>query len=217
MVAASPVPPCEDPRITDVVNGLIETGWHVHENFLSAAEVAALAAETRALWAEEDAFRQAGVGVGPTLKVRPEIRSDYVLWLDPAAPTPAQLPYVALLEQLRFAINQALFLGLFEFEGFLAVYPPGSFYQKHLDNFLGARHRLVTCVLYLNPAWQPGDGGELRLYPDENLPAQFVDIAPRGGTLACFLSERFPHEVLPARQERFSLTGWFRLRATDIL
>ena len=32
---------------------------------------------------------------------------------------------------------------------------------------------------------------------------------PEGGTLVCFLSDRFHHEVLPARRERLSITGWF--------
>jgi SM-20-related protein len=37
-------------------------------------------------------------------------------------------------------------------------------------------------------------------------------VAPVGGTLVAFLSERFHHEVLPARRERYSLTGWFTRR-----
>ena len=39
------------------------------------------------------------------------------------------------------------------------------------------------------------------------------DVLPRGGTLVVFLSDRFPHEVLPARRERLSLAGWFRRRS----
>ena len=35
-------------------------------------------------------------------------------------------------------------------------------------------------------------------------------IDPRGGTLACFLSETVPHEVLTSHRERYSLTAWFR-------
>lgn len=30
--------------------------------------------------------------------------------------------------------------------------------------------------------------------------------------MLCFSSERFHHEVLPARRERLSVTGWFRRR-----
>ena len=42
---------------------------------------------------------------------------------------------------------------------------------------------------------------------------QAIDVQPLGGTLVCFLAERFEHEVLPARRERLSVTGWFRARS----
>ncbi|MDD3447661.1 MAG: 2OG-Fe(II) oxygenase [Gammaproteobacteria bacterium] len=208
-----PPPPGEgetDP-VTRIAAALAGPGWCLAEAFLSPAETGALAAECRAL-REEGGFRHARIGVGASLRLRPEIRGDRVRWIDPAAPAPALRPYLERIERLRLALNETLWLGLFEFEGFFAVYPPGGFYARHLDNFEGARHRLVTCVLYLNGDWAPGDGGELRLYTDGEDPARRVDIEPRGGTLAAFLSERFPHEVLPARRDRLSLTGWLRLR-----
>jgi len=33
--------------------------------------------------------------------------------------------------------------------------------------------------------------------------------------MVLFLSEEFPHEVLPAMCSRYSLTAWFRINATD--
>jgi SM-20-related protein len=36
------------------------------------------------------------------------------------------------------------------------------------------------------------------------------DILPLGGRLVLFLSDLIEHEVLPARRERYSITGWFR-------
>ena len=41
---------------------------------------------------------------------------------------------------------------------------------------------------------------------------EFVLIEPRLGTLVCFLSGDFWHEVMPARKIRASITGWFRQR-----
>ena len=35
-------------------------------------------------------------------------------------------------------------------------------------------------------------------------------VAPKAGTLICFESERFPHEVLAAGSTRYSIAGWFR-------
>ena len=57
------------------------------------------------------------------------------------------------------------------------------------------------------------DGGELRLYLGTGSRGRSFDVLPRGGMLVVFLSDRFPHEVLPARRERLSLAGWFRRRS----
>ena len=37
---------------------------------------------------------------------------------------------------------------------------------------------------------------------------------PPGGTLVSFLSAELYHEVLPARRDRASITGWFKTRTT---
>jgi SM-20-related protein len=69
--------------------------------------------------------------------------------------------------------------------------------------------RVLSCVLYLNETWTAEDGGALRLH----LPgAETCDVLPVGGTLACFLSERFEHEVMPATRKRLSIAGWFKRR-----
>ncbi len=190
---------------------LAEHGWCVHPDFIDMSLRDALAAETREHW-QRGTFRHAGVGRGKTLTVRPEIRSDRVLWIDPAACSVAQTAYLRHIETLRVAINRALYLGLFDFEGHLAIYPPGSFYRKHVDRFADNSRRTVSAVLYLNDDWQVADGGQLRLYNIPGTAAQPLDVPPVGGTLVTFLSDHFPHEVLPATRERLSLTGWFRTR-----
>ena len=64
------------------------------------------------------------------------------------------------------------YTGLPRFEGHLACYPPGSAgYSRHVDRHhtdfsqTSHSHRVVSAVLYLNPAgWEPEDGGQLRIY-----------------------------------------------------
>jgi SM-20-related protein len=63
--------------------------------------------------------------------------------------------------------------------------------------------------MYLNENWALADGGALRIYDGKRV----RDVLPVAGTLVCFLSDRFEHEVLPATRERLSLSGWFRRRA----
>lgn len=224
------------PRNAKIIGELSARGWSITEGYFSAAEVAMLRAECRVRW-DGGSFRHAGVGRGAELKIRPEVRGDHVYWLDPTLPdTPQQQSYFTALEQLRRTINSELFLGLFDYEAFFAVYPPGRHYQKHLDRFRGAEdrsagsgsgrpqsarsaaatdgggQRTVTCVLYLNDDWKTEDGGQLRLYLDEAGEGPFVDVPPRAGTLAVFVTAGRWHEVLPATRERMSLTGFFRTR-----
>ncbi|HEK0779309.1 TPA: 2OG-Fe(II) oxygenase, partial [Proteus mirabilis] len=90
-----------------------------------------------------------------------------------------------------------------------ACYEKGAFYKKHLDAFKENVTRRLTTVLYLNDEWAPQDGGELVIYDlDDN---QLATVAPQGGRLVVFLSEQFPHEVLPTHKERISIAGWFRV------
>ncbi len=194
-----------------IVAGLADSGLAIIDDFLPPKRVAELAAEARELWARGD-FQDAGIGQGGNFQHNATIRTDQIRWLNPAAATPAQRRFLATLEGLRLAINRALFLGLFEFEGHLARYPAGAYYRKHLDQFRDTDQRVVSLILYLNAAWSEADGGQLRLYTDPSDESRQELVLPIGGRLVCFLSDRFPHEVLPARRERLSLTGWFRRR-----
>jgi len=158
-------------------------------------------------------FRKARVGRGSSTEVREEIRGDQVLWLEPDGTSVEQAAYLAELEILRLALNRRFFLGLFDFEGHFAIYPQGAFYKPHLDRHAGTSERIVTVILYLNPDWRPGDGGELKLWTTSGEKSgAFELIEPRLGTMVCFLAGDFWHEVMPAHKTRMSITGWFRAR-----
>ena len=81
----------------------------------------------------------------------------------------------------------------------------GGCFPLHYDNPGPPSNRALTCILYLNPDWSMGDGGELQLVPFMRRP---VRVAPRHDRLAVFLSDRVLHRVLPANKERFCLTVW---------
>lgn len=203
-------------RVASIARLLAEQGYCVLPDALPGDLLGALIRDARTAWDGEE-YRAARVGSGGSRHLAPAIRSDRILWFDQEAPTPAQRAYLDWLERLRLEINQHTFMGLFEWEGHFACYPPGSAYVRHLDVFADARQRQVSTVLYLNEAWQRGDGGELRIWtdpagPDWQLDSPTIDIEPRAGTLVLFLSEDYYHEVLPSRADRFSVTGWFRTR-----
>jgi len=209
---ASSPPPEQPPDPTEqIANTLADQGWCVTDNFLASLHISQLRHEAQQQW-QAGHFRRAGVGRGEDLEVRDEVRTDRVAWLDPNDLSVVQRLYWSRLEQLRLALNRSLFLGLYELEAHLAVYPPGTYYRKHLDQFRGISERRLSCILYLNDAWQAQDGGALRLYTDPDRPERSELILPQGGRLVSFFSARFLHEVEPAQRERFSLTGWFKRR-----
>lgn len=130
-------------------------------------------------------------------------------WIDRPGATRDEADVLARLERLRLAINAQLQLGAFDLELHWALYPPGTRYARHLDRSRGTRARVVSLVLYLNDAWRPEHGGALRLHLDGGA---VHDVLPQACTLVAFASDRFEHEVLPARRARLSLTGWLRRR-----
>lgn len=195
-----------------LIDDLAEHGWAIQAAALPADLTAELAAECRARQ-QRGALQPAGVGRAGAQAVNTGVRGDQIEWLE-AAQSPACARYLALLEALRLGLNRALYLGLEDYEGHFALYPPGAFYQKHLDRFRDDDKRSVSAVFYLNDDWLPEQGGALRLYLDAG---RELDVYPQAGTLLLFMSADWPHAVLPATRERLSLTGWFRRRGNGPL
>ncbi|WP_433737694.1 2OG-Fe(II) oxygenase [Pseudomonas putida] len=202
--------PSDHPLLLRIVDDLAANGWSQQNIFLPADLTRALAAECRKRAAEGE-LAPAAVGRGPSSEIREGIRGDHIQWIEPGQAEACD-SYLQLMDSLREAINRHLFLGLEDFETHFAMYPPGAFYLKHLDRFRDNDRRTVSAVVYLNDAWLPEHGGQLRMYLDED---RQYDVVPTGGCLVVFLSGDVPHEVLPATRERLSLTGWFRRRGNE--
>lgn len=194
--------------IASLPDAIAERGYCVIPAWLPPGAVAALG-EIALARVEAGEFRAARVGRTGRATDAPELRGDLIQWLEPDDPAVPVRETLERFDAFRRTLNEQLFLGLAAFEAHFAVYPPGAFYARHVDRFRDDDARVVSAVLYLNDAWRETDGGCLRLYDGEAL---VTEVAPAGGALVVFLSDRFPHEVLPARRPRLSLTGWFRRR-----
>jgi SM-20-related protein len=183
------------------------TGISIRDQFVSAAEVLALqeCARAREL---RGGFAPARVGPKGAEQRREDIRGDFTCWLrEPLQP--AERALLERMEELRLQLNRDAFLGLFELELHYAKYPAGAAYSRHVDQPMGSTQRQVSLVLYLNPGWQFSDGGILRIHAADE---HFVDVEPIAGRMICFLTPGREHEVLQARRERLSISGWFRGR-----
>ncbi len=194
-----------------VADGLAENGFAVVDNFLNDKEV-------NDILALEDfqnpkfQFKKAGIGKNEGLQINEAIRGDHIQWVNKiSAPAPAQI-YLSRLNNLVLFLNQSLFLSLKDYEVHMTVYPAGSFYKRHLDQFKKDDHRKLSVICYLNNGWIDEHGGQLRMY----LPNQHLDVLPIAGRLVCFRSDQIEHEVLPATRERLSLTGWILDQLVDL-
>lgn len=194
-----------------ILGALADQGWCVTPGFLSDELTRALRCPCLERHAAGE-FHAAGIGSG-SAKVIAETRGDHIRWLEDDDENPAVQAYLSVMEALRQAVNQTFFLGLIELEAHFAVYPAGAFYKRHLDRFKNDDRRTLTVVAYLNEDWTEADGGMLRFWPDPvGEEGDAIDISPVGGTLVTFFSDRYWHEVLPARRPRLALTGWFTRR-----
>lgn len=203
------VPPPPD-WLDQAADALATSGWWCGDAALPDELVLALREDMQDQIAA-DALDRAGIGREGDFQIDGSVRRDRILWLDRRRPAPERL--LNLAESMRTALNRRLFLGLFEFEAHFAHYPPGAFYKRHVDSFRGAANRVLSTVWYLNTDWQAGDGGELVIYA-ENSDQVLARIEPLAGRVVMFLSEELPHEVLPARRDRYSIAGWYRLNAS---
>ncbi len=190
-----------NPLFDTIATGLAEQSFAVADQFLSQSEVEDILALPEFRKGIES-FKRAGIS--KQVQVKEEIRGDYIQWLDKAtAPEVAQV-YLQRLQELIRYLNRNLFLSLKDVEVHFTIYPPGTFYKRHLDQFKQDDHRKLSVICYLNKDWKPQHGGELRMY----LPGRSRDVLPEAGRLVCFRSDQIEHEVLPATRERLSITGW---------
>lgn len=187
------------PTINNILDAIAEDGCAIIEDALPKELINALHQQAHS---EQSSFNQAKIGRQNDTQLETNIRSDKTKWFN--GETQPECDYLALMEQLREQINRSFYLGLFDYECHFARYNEGDFYKKHLDAFKGKSNRVFTTVCYLNT---PSSGGELIIYNKQD---EYQRVIPKAGTLVCFESERFPHEVLAASDTRYSIAGWFR-------
>lgn len=149
-------------------------------------------------------FREAAIQNGVISK----IRSDHILWLNPELVISNQ--HVQALYSLGQELNRAFYLGIRDVEAHFACYNAGEFYALHRDNPQGKNGRMISTVYYLHEDWQDGWGGELHLQDKNDI---WHVLHPKPNRIALFQSDLL-HEVLEAKYQRLSITGWLRSDST---
>jgi len=186
-----------------IIDSLVDDGYIVITDVLSKELVTNLLNFSK----KENGFKKAGISGKGDLHIDNNRRRDKILWLENDNST--QSEFLEFTNGLKEYLNRELYMGLTYYESHFAIYNEGDFYETHLDSFKNSKNRVVTTVFYLNDKWTKDDGGELIIY-DKN--HKFLaKVLPKANTLVVFLSDKFPHEVKPAKIKRFSIAGWFRV------
>ncbi|MFC4095659.1 2OG-Fe(II) oxygenase [Euzebyella saccharophila] len=201
----------EDATYETIITDVLEKGYCVMDNFLSASTVALLRNDL--LWQyEDDQFKKAAIGNRTNEIIKSGIRGDFILWMDETtANGPQQLFFSRINDMVQY-LNRTCYLGIFRKEFHYALYPEGKFYKRHLDAFQNDDRRKLSIVCYLNEDdWQPEHGGELVIYLKDGAGAEKpLSIYPFPGRAVIFESRILEHEVKPANRERLSITGWLK-------
>lgn len=185
-----------------IADGLAEHSYAVIDDFLSPREADDILVSDEFRNSKLH-FKKAAIGKVDK-QINEGIRGDYIQWINPETASPGELIFLARLKEMIAFLNQNLFLSLKDVEIHRTIYPIGTSYQRHLDQFRSDDHRKLSIICYLNADWTVEQGGQLRMH----LPDGSHDVLPERGRLVCFRSDQIEHEVLPATRERYSLTGW---------
>ena len=193
----------------NIVDDLVTKGFSIQEHGLPDFITQALLACQRSI--SEAEYQAAGIGRAENYQKAEKVRGDEICWITGSSSEGAL--WLSWCEAMQQYVNRSLFMGLFSFESHFACYEPGKFYKRHVDAFKGQGNRVLSLVAYLNDDWTSEDRGELVLYADES-DLIGTRVLPMKGTFVVFLSEQFPHEVLPAARCRHSVAGWFRVNGS---
>lgn len=194
----------------DWVDQLSENDYVVIDNFLSPELYQAVRGFLLQKL-EEDEFKRAGLGSVFNNQLDTTIRGDFTYWLDKERDTSLALAF-ELIEEIKSTLNRFCFLSLSGYEFHLAHYPAGTFYKRHVDQFQDRSNRMISVIIYLNEGWKQGDGGELKIYKEE----EELLIDPIAGRCVMFKSADVPHEVMKTNVGRYSLTGWMLYQPSGV-
>ena len=189
----------------NLVNSFLENEVGTTEGFLKPVLAAQLKSNLIRLFAKNK-LTNAGIGNNELFNNDLLIRSDKIYWLDRIHENPPENAFLAIIDLFVIFLNETCFAGIKSYEFHYALYEPGSFYKRHLDQFKSNKGRAFSMIFYLNSDWLENDGGELCIYHKDHLQI----VTPTEGKCVFFKSDQLEHEVLITKKSRMSITGWLK-------
>jgi len=195
-----------DLKMFDIfIDSYLATDVGISDNFLGKVLSGHLKDNLVALF-EARAMQTAGTGNQEAAIMDTLVRGDSIYWLDRKHNDRHENSFFDLMDAFIAYLNRTCYTGITGYEFHYTLYPTGSFYKKHLDQFQHNGSRAYSMIMYLNPDWILADGGELCIHHAGHQQR----IAPMNGKSVFFKSADMEHEVLPTTKPRMSITGWLK-------
>lgn len=189
-----------------LINSFSDNKVGISENFLPITLIACLKDNLTNLYANKQLW-SAGTGNHTLVAQNRSVRKDMIYWLDRNHDNPSENDFFDIMDSFVSHLNNTCYTGITGYEFHYALYEPGSFYKKHLDQFRNNDSRQYSMIMYLNADWQSADGGELCIHHKDYL----QNISPVSGKTVFFKSSELEHEVLLTNKPRMSITGWLKV------
>lgn len=192
-------------QFEELIEGFMNNKVGISAQFVPAELARALQQNLLSLNVEGE-MKHAGIGSGVSKVYDQQIRSDKIYWIDRNSQNDAEQQFLDLIEAFISYMNMTCYTGINAYEFHYALYEPGSFYKRHLDQFKNNSGRKFSLISYLNKDWNEADGGHLVVYRD-NLSE---NILPTISKSVFFKSDELEHEVAISNRVRMSVTGWLK-------
>jgi SM-20-related protein len=188
-----------------LINSFIENKIGIAENFLNESLSLNLKENLKTLY-QQSQLQSAGTGKNTKVEYNKLFRSDLIYWLDRKHNNIHENDFLDLMDDFVKYLNATCYTGITSYEFHYTLYEKGSFYKKHLDQFLNNDSRKYSMIMYLNTEWKENDGGELCIHYEN----KSQNISPVNGRTVLFKSNELEHEVLITNKPRMSITGWLK-------
>lgn len=201
-----------NPIYEKIIDDLSNQKYSISDFFFSPEETKQL---RESIIQQDKDFHQAAIGNSQNEQIVKSVRGDKIRWIDESQKSKTEEIFFEKINDFILYLNMTCYMGIEESEFHYAVYPEGTFYQRHVDAFKNDDRRTLSIVLYLNDEeWKDEYGGQLTLYlPDENNAEKELNVLPLAGRIAIFDSKTIPHEVKKVNRPRYSITGWLKTRS----
>jgi SM-20-related protein len=188
-----------------LIDSYLDNQIGIDAGFLSKPLSAGLQQHIKELQQQEH-LSSAGIGNAERKDPNQKMRGDQIYWLDKSHDNIFELEFLDRVDKFIAYLNESCYAGINASEFHYAVYPEGTGYKRHLDQFKNDDNRKFSLINYLNEDWLESDGGQLLVYPESGM----QQILPQSQTAVFFNSQEIEHEVAQANRQRMSITGWLK-------